>query len=174
MTDGFNFDDEDDVGGSTSVADYPPEPIQRTPKRPQKRRSPPRRTAAPSEAKVPAFFPMQPKNISETGLSVSYLEELYLKHLFQAGELRGSEITGHMGLPGGIVDELTQRLRKPRFIDVKGSSGAGVSGSGGGELLRAFRQTRNLVTPLPSQCLDFLHSLHGHGSEVIDEPAQGI
>ncbi len=130
MNDDFNFDEENDEGCSTSVGEYPPEPIQQPPKRPQKRRPASRRTAAPSEPTVPGFFPMQPKDIRETGLSVSYLEELYLKHLFQAGELRGSEITSRMGLPGGIVDELTQRLRKPRFIDVKGSSGAGVGHSG--------------------------------------------
>ncbi len=75
------------------------------------------------------FFPWAPKDLRETGLSGTYVEELALKHLFQAGELRGSELSQRMCLPGGIVEEALERLRRNKLIDIKGSGGAGLGRS---------------------------------------------
>jgi DNA-binding MarR family transcriptional regulator len=84
----------------------------------------------PRKPEEPAFLPEPPKTVRESGLSHSYLEELVLKHLFQGGDLSGSEITDRVRLPSAIVEEVIERLRKMKLIDIKGSRGTGIGRSG--------------------------------------------
>lgn len=77
----------------------------------------------------PAFLPEAPRTIAATGLSASYLEALCLKHLFQAGDLRGGDIAQRTCLPTVIVEEVMERLRKQRLVDLKGSGGTGLGRS---------------------------------------------
>jgi predicted ATPase with chaperone activity len=88
--------------------------------------APVRRPRAPDE---PAFLPEPPKDLRATGLKDSFLEELCLKHLFQAGDLRGAEIIRRVSLPAGIVETVMEHLRKNHLVDIKGSSGAGLGRS---------------------------------------------
>ncbi|MBN2498868.1 MAG: ATPase [Deltaproteobacteria bacterium] len=138
--DGFHFDDdemEQDALGdgetdSTSVQASPyveeePMDYEQETERPRKHKSKARPIARQEKSR---FYPKQPKTVLECGLSQSYMEELILKHLFQAGELRGSQLNTRTGLTAGIVEELLTRLRKSQFVEVKGSSGAGVGHSG--------------------------------------------
>ncbi|MBI5547116.1 MAG: ATPase [Deltaproteobacteria bacterium] len=83
----------------------------------------------PRVADEPAFLPEPPRSIAATGLSASYLESLCLKHLFQAGDLRGSEIAARTCLPASIIEEVMERLRRMRLVDLKGSGGAGLGRS---------------------------------------------
>jgi hypothetical protein len=78
---------------------------------------------------APRFFPPQPRTLAETGLSTTMGEELVLKALFFAGELRGADISHRIKLPQVIVDELIEGLRKQKFIDLKGGAGIGVGKS---------------------------------------------
>lgn len=90
------------------------------------------KTAARAALKVPAkprFFPPQPRSLAETGLSQTMGEELVLKALFFAGELRGADIAQRIKLPQLIVDELIEGLRKQKYIDLKGGAGLGVGKS---------------------------------------------
>ena len=84
------------------------------------------RPRAPDE---PGFLPEPPKDLRATGLKDSFLEELCLKHLFQAGDLRGAEIIRRICLPAGIVEAVMEHLRKNHLVDIKGSSGAGLGRS---------------------------------------------
>jgi len=93
---------------------------------PQPRIAPVRRPRAADE---PAFLPEPPRSLQATGLNATFVEELCLKHLFQAGELRGSEIAARTCLPAVIVEEVMERLRRNRLIDIKGSGGAGLGRS---------------------------------------------
>lgn len=77
----------------------------------------------------PRFFPPQPRTLAETGLSQTMGEELVLKALFFAGELRGADISQRIKLPQLIVDDLIESLRKQKFIDLKGGAGLGVGKS---------------------------------------------
>jgi hypothetical protein len=88
--------------------------------------APVRRPRAPDE---PAFLPEPPKDLRATGLKDSLLEELCLKHLFQAGDLKGGEIIRRICLPAGIVEAVMEHLRKNHLVDIKGSSGAGLGRS---------------------------------------------
>lgn len=77
----------------------------------------------------PKFFPTQPRNLSETGLSTTMIEELVLKALFFAGELRGAELVNRLKLPQSIVDEVIEGLRRGKYIDQKGAGGMGLGKS---------------------------------------------
>ena len=77
----------------------------------------------------PAFMPEPPKTLQASGLNASYIEELCLKHLFQAGDLRGSEIAQRTCLPAMIIEEVMERLRKNHLVDIKGSGGTGIGRS---------------------------------------------
>ena len=83
----------------------------------------------PRGADDPAFLPEAPRAIAGTGLSASYLEGLCLKHLFQAGDLRGGDIANRTCLPTSIIEEVMERLRKQRLVDLKGSGGTGLGRS---------------------------------------------
>jgi len=83
----------------------------------------------PSKALPPRFFPPQPRTLADTGLSQSMVEELVLKALFFAGDLRGGEIANRIKLPSVIVDEAIEALRKQKYIDLKGGGGLGVGKS---------------------------------------------
>jgi hypothetical protein len=56
-------------------------------------------------------------------------EELVLKALFFAGELRGADLAQRIKLPQLIVDELIEGLRRQKYIDLKGGAGLGVGKS---------------------------------------------
>ncbi len=75
------------------------------------------------------FFPPQPRSLQEAGLSQTMGEELVLKALFFAGELRGADICNRIKLPQLIVDEIIEGLRKQKFVDLKGGVGLGVGKS---------------------------------------------
>ncbi len=84
----------------------------------------------PRKPDEPAFLPEPPDSVRDSGLSHSYLEELVLKHLFQGGDLAGAEITDRVCLPSAIVEDVIERLRKQKLIDIKGSSRTGIGRSG--------------------------------------------
>ena len=72
------------------------------------------------------FHPDPPRSVEATGLGNVFLEELCLKHLFQAGELRGGEVSRRTCLPPVVIEELMERLRNGRLVDIKGSRGVGL------------------------------------------------
>ena len=106
------------------------------------------RPEKPKGSGKPRFFPHQPRTVSETGLSQSLIEELVLKALFFAGELRGADIAHRIKLPQLIVDEIIEGLRRSKYIDLKGGGGMGVGKSGMIYTLTTF------ATDLMRQILD--------------------
>jgi hypothetical protein len=95
---------------------------------------PPRQPASASvAARAPAaatsgvkFFPTQPRTLGESGLTQTMVEELVLKALFFAGELRGGEIAQRIKLPQVIIDDIIESLRRAKYVDQKGGAGVGV------------------------------------------------
>lgn len=75
------------------------------------------------------FCPGPPRTLEETGLSSAMVEELVLKALFFAGELRGADLTARVRLPQVILSEVIENLRKQKFIDMKGGAAMGVGKS---------------------------------------------
>ncbi len=108
---------------STARSTQPEEVHERA--RPRRKQAPP---SVNERRAAPRFFPPQPRNLAETGLTQTMIEELVLKALFASGEMRGSEIAQHICLPSVIIDEVIDGLRKQKFVDLKGG-GMGVGKS---------------------------------------------
>ena len=125
-------------------------PERERPRERESREAPPERER-PRESRESGkqrFFPQQPRSIDETGLSQTMIEELVLKALFFAGELRGADIAHRIKLPQLIVDEVIEGLRRSKYVDLKGGGGMGVGKSGMIYTLTTF------ATDLMRQILD--------------------
>ena len=69
------------------------------------------------------FSPPPITQISDTGLSKLWLQDLALKILYFQGYLTGYEIAESVSLPfTSIVDKIVDSLKKEKHIEVKGSS----------------------------------------------------
>ncbi|HEX8437955.1 ATPase [Archangium sp.] len=77
----------------------------------------------------PRFWPTQPRSLADTGLTGSMVEELILKAIFYAGEMRGMDIANRLKLPTSIVDDILEGLRRQKYIDIRGGGGSGVGKS---------------------------------------------
>jgi hypothetical protein len=108
-----------------------------------------RRAIDPAVAPPPrAFFPQQPRNIEEAGLNVAMVEELILKAVFFAGEMRGMDIANRLKLPSAIIDEVIEGLRRQKYLDIRGGGGSGVGRS------TMIYQLTSFATELMRQILD--------------------
>lgn len=77
------------------------------------------RTKPPSEK----FSPSPITQISDTGLSKLWLQDLALKILYFQGYLTGYELSESISLPyTSVVDNIVDSLKKEKFLEVKGSS----------------------------------------------------
>src|SRR4051794_7995837 len=86
---------------AVELDDAPPVALAGAPVPPPKLKA----VSRPRASGEPAFMPEPPKTLQASGLNASYIEELCLKHLFQAGDLRGSEIAARTCLPAMIIEE---------------------------------------------------------------------
>jgi len=103
-----------------------------TPPGPERRGGMPRRnTDGTSLPSIPMdrFWPAQPRNLEETGLTATFIEELVLKALFAAGEMRGMDLAARLQLPTTIVDDTIEGLRRQKYVDIRGGGGSGVGKS---------------------------------------------
>lgn len=75
---------------------------------------------------TPAYEPLAPRSIEETGLNLGFLTELALKIMYFEGYLSGSQIADRMKLPfTGVVDQVLEFLKREQMAEVKGSGGFG-------------------------------------------------
>jgi hypothetical protein len=120
--------------GSAQPGRPPPQSMMRPPTRqgppPTQSRPPVAGGSAAPRSGAAKFFPPQPRSMQDAGLSQTMGEELVMKALFFAGELRGAELANRIKLPQLIVDEIIEGLRKQKFVDLKGGAGMGVGKSG--------------------------------------------
>lgn len=121
----------------------------------------------PSDPALEGFWPLAPRTQQETGLSATYIEELCCKHLFQAGELRASELSLRTALPSNVVEEALERLRRSKLCDIKGSGGAGLGRSSmiyilteaGHGFTKIAMERDRYVGPAPVPFKDYLESV---------------
>ena len=62
------------------------------------------------------FWPTEPQNIEETGLSESFVDALILKIFLTSGTLSGRAITGRIGIPFGIIEPMLESQRTRQLI----------------------------------------------------------
>ncbi|MFP2901942.1 ATPase, partial [Corallococcus sp. 4LFB] len=94
------------------------------------------------------FWPAQPKTLQEAGLNATFVEELVLKAIFFAGEMRGMDVATRLQLPTTLVDEVIEGLRRQKYIDIRGGGGSGVGRS------TMIYQLTTFVTDVLRQILD--------------------
>ncbi|MHA7631236.1 ATPase [Corallococcus sp. M7] len=94
------------------------------------------------------FWPAQPKTLQEAGLNTTFVEELVLKAIFFAGEMRGMDVATRLQLPTALVDEVIEGLRRQKYIDIRGGGASGVGRS------TMIYQLTTFVTDVLRQILD--------------------
>lgn len=66
--------------------------------------------------------PDMPKSVAETGLELSFIADLIMKHILFMGEFNMKELSEAVKLPLNIIDTAVEMLRREHFIEVKGAS----------------------------------------------------
>jgi hypothetical protein len=80
---------------------------------------------APPIRKGTSYAPIPPKDVSETGLSATFLYEMVLRTIYNRGRLTGSELAGDLKLNYGVLAPLLPLMRKQGLIDIVGQKGSG-------------------------------------------------
>jgi predicted ATPase with chaperone activity len=78
------------------------------------------------EETLEKFFkmhPVAPKTVEETGLSISFIADLVLKHLLTLSEFKLADVAEVIGLPISVVDSVIELLRRDKYVEVKGGTG---------------------------------------------------
>lgn len=70
--------------------------------------------------------PRSPKNIEDTGLGLSFIADLIIKHVIFSGTFTISEIVDKVKLPVSVVSRAIDYLRENFLVEVKGASGIGT------------------------------------------------
>ena len=78
-----------------------------------------------SHRELSAFLkkhPDVPETLEETGLGLSFLTDLVLKHVLFRGGFTIADVAASVKLPRSIVNAALEELRREKFIEVKGAS----------------------------------------------------
>jgi energy-coupling factor transporter ATP-binding protein EcfA2 len=71
-------------------------------------------------------FPKVPQNINETGLELSFIADLVIKHVMFLGEFTLPDVVSRIKLPIGVVNSAIEVLRNNYLIEVKRASQLGT------------------------------------------------
>ena len=66
--------------------------------------------------------PDAPETLEDTGLELSFLTDLVLKHVLFRGGFNITNVAASVKLPRSIVNAALEELRREKFIEVKGAS----------------------------------------------------
>ena len=81
-----------------------------------------------SRDKTTVTLPPEPNSIEETGLNISFLADLLLKHIYFSGVVSGQDLADEVKLPFiNVVDQVLVFLRDEELVDIIGSQSAGYS-----------------------------------------------
>jgi energy-coupling factor transporter ATP-binding protein EcfA2 len=79
-----------------------------------------------TSGELDTFFrkdPQPPESVNDSGLDLSFIADLIMKHVLFMGEFSLSDICYRVKLPMPIVDEAVETLRREKFVQVKGAGG---------------------------------------------------
>lgn len=81
-------------------------------------------TSAAAQPTSGVGLPPEPTTLAQTGLSMGFLSELALKHIYFAGVLSGQQLADALHLPFlGVVDEVLTFLKEEEYVDIMGAQG---------------------------------------------------
>jgi predicted ATPase with chaperone activity len=78
-----------------------------------------------SSAELDSFSkktPIVPKTVEDTGLELSFIANLIMKHILHMGEFRLSDLEDSVKLPASVLDPAIEMLRREKLIEVKGAA----------------------------------------------------
>jgi predicted ATPase with chaperone activity len=78
------------------------------------------------EGELEEFFkghPPAPKSVEETGLELTFIADLILKHILFMGEFRLADVAERVKLSMAIIDRAMEVLRRDKLVEVKGGTG---------------------------------------------------
>lgn len=78
-----------------------------------------------SAEELNTFFqkkPAVPKNVEETGLDLTFITDLIMKHILYMGDFKIADVADRVKLPHSVVDTALEVLRRDKFIEVKGAT----------------------------------------------------
>ncbi|MEK7314440.1 MAG: ATPase, partial [Deltaproteobacteria bacterium] len=78
-----------------------------------------------SAENLDAFFrkqPAPPGTVKDTGLDISFITDLVLKHALFRGEFTLPELSSSVKLPVSVVDAAVETLRRDKLVEVKGAT----------------------------------------------------
>ena len=117
--------------------------------------------AAPARPSVPPV----PGSIAATGISEEAIIDLLLKTLYVQGARTGQQLADSVALPFDLLDELLLPLQQRRFVEVRGTAGAGrvsyvfdITGAGR-ERAREAMELNQYVGPAPVPLWQYRHWL---------------
>jgi hypothetical protein len=67
--------------------------------------------------------PASPKTVRDTGLSLSFVADLIMKHIIFMGEFKLGDVAERVKLPITVVDSVMDVLKRDRMVEVKGGTG---------------------------------------------------
>lgn len=78
-----------------------------------------------SPEELDAFFrsaPLAPRTLADTGLELSGVTDLVLKHILHMGEFRLSDVAETTRLPVSVIDTSIEVLRREKMVEVRGAA----------------------------------------------------
>ncbi|MEX2114204.1 MAG: AAA family ATPase [Pirellulales bacterium] len=82
----------------------------------------PLKTKAGEDGAKDVFVPLEPRTISEAGLTTSAVEGLMLKLLLSRGDTVGRSISDHIRLPFGTIETLLRDMKNDQLVVHKGAA----------------------------------------------------
>ena len=68
-------------------------------------------------------LPKAPSTVEETGLDISFIADLIMKHILFMGEFQLKDVSEKVKLPIQIVDTAVDMLRREHLVEVRGAAG---------------------------------------------------
>ncbi|HEX8960034.1 MAG TPA: ATPase [Geobacteraceae bacterium] len=69
------------------------------------------------------IHPPIPQSVEETGLDLSFIAELVLKHTLFMGEFRMTDLSERVKLSLSVIDKALELLKRDKYVEVKGGTG---------------------------------------------------
>jgi hypothetical protein len=107
---------------------------------------------------VPDIAGVTPNEVGETGIRRGLLEDIALKTLYLNGEMSLAELSRHMCLGIGVIDEIFQFFRKEQLCEVKGMTGGShriVASAQGRSRAAELLAMSQYVGPAPVSLADY-------------------
>jgi DNA-binding MarR family transcriptional regulator len=105
--------------------------------------------------RAPRFSPSAPRNLAETGLATTLIEQLLLKILYTRAETSVSDLAHTIGLNFTVIEEILESLKHRHYVEVKRSSGFGPVSEvlsvtqAGIRIARDYLESNRYVGPAP-------------------------